>query len=317
MRLTQVTLCTAMLALCGCSVQRQDASRFREPIPQASDVEVSGPEAAASDEPGATATTAGHDDEPWAGGPWAKYYGFTRHVRDGVNTATAVILGGVWLVVHAEPSDLDDEQATWGPWTDSLSPASYRFRVVEVGEREYEYFLEGRPKSDSDAAWKAVLGGKGYGRRHSQHGDGHFRIDLDAAGALDPFEHQDDSGAVTIHHVLSTPDKSVSADVVPSEEEAWWSASSTRHADGAGTLRVSAFDDVDGSHATLLEDIVIDSRWRTDGAGRADVTISGGDVGDLVVTAVECWDTDFMRSYYSDSIDYEEGQGDESACAAF
>ena len=33
------------------------------------------------------------------------------------------------------------------------------------------------------------------------------------------------------------------------------------------------------------------------------------------VTAVECWGSDFYRSYYSDSIDYAPTEGSADACA--
>ena len=315
-RVTGFLAVATLAATQSCAMQQDDGSRFREPIPQASEVEVSGPDGAAAAQAGPSASAAGTGSEPWANGPWAKYYGFTRHVRDGVNGVTAVVLGGVWLVVHTQPSDVAEHQAIWGPWDDSLSPATYRFRVVEVGEREYQYFLEGRKKSSgSDADWRAVLSGEGFGRRHAKHGDGNFSIDLDVAEELDPFEHADDSGTLTITHQLSTPDKTVSADMKPSATERWWTAASTRHSDGSGTLLVNAHDDVDDSKTTALEDVVIDSRWRADGAGRADITISGGDVGALVVTANECWSTDFMRSYYSDSVDYAPTEGDVTACS--
>jgi hypothetical protein len=75
---------------------------------------------------------------------------------------------------------------------------------------------------------------------------------------------------------------------------------------------------VDDTKLTQLEDIGIDSRWRADGAGRADIVIAGGDVpadpGPGMVSAVECWGSDFMRSYYSDSINFEPSEGQASAC---
>ena len=318
-RLAGTALCaigTAFIAgTAGCSFANDDPDRFREAIPQASEVEVSGPDGSEQAQTGASASTAGSGAEPWATGPWAKYYGFTRHVRTGVNAVTAVILGGAWIIVHTEPSDVGDHEATWGPYSDALSPVSWRFRVTEVGAHEYDYFLEGRPKaSSSDGDYRAVLSGKGYGRRHDKHGDGTFSVDLDTARELDPFEHGDDSGVLTITHRLSTPELNVTAEMRPSAAESWWTASSTRHADGTGSLLVTALDDADDSGTTALEDISIDSKWRADGVGRADITLTGGDVGPAVVTAVECWDTDFMRSYYSDSVAWEPTEGEESAC---
>ena len=57
-------------------------------------------------------------------------------------------------------------------------------------------------------------------------------------------------------------------------------------------------------------------RRRADGAGRADITIAGGDIPSNpgVVSAVECWGADFVRSYYTDSIEFSPTEGDATAC---
>jgi hypothetical protein len=88
-------------------------------------------------------------------------------------------------------------------------------------------------------------------------------------------------------------------------------------ADRTGTLLVTAHADVDDSKATAMEDIQIASQWNAEGEGRADITLSGGDVpaDPGVVTAVECWDSDFFRVHYSDSIAWAPAEGEASSCA--
>jgi hypothetical protein len=312
------------MALSGCVLEKKEgADRFREALPTAENVEVSGPESAQGEQ-----GTASHvqTEEPWANGPWAKYYGFTRHVRDGVNKVTAAVLGSIWIIVHSDPSSVADKEAIWGPYTDSLSPATWRFRVTEVGEDSYTYALEGRPKgSSSDADYRAVLIGNGFGKGHESHGDGSFTIDLDTARALDPFEMGDESGQLIITHDLppnitdnlfALP-KTITAEAKPSATDAWWTVTSQANEDGTGTLVVNAFDDVDGTSLTAKEDIQIGSQWTRQGAGRSDITLSGGDIpaDPGIVTAVECWDSDFYRVYYNDSINWEATEGDVNACA--
>jgi len=310
----------------GCILQPKDsdAERFREAIPQAESVQVSGPEDA--QQSGSATGQSIQADEPWANGPWAKWYGFTRHVRKGVNGITGIVLGGIWLVVHTKPTSVTPNEATWGPYTDSLEPVTWRFRVTEVGADEYEYVLEGRPKqSESEAAYRSVLKGKGWGKGHASHGDGYFEIDLDTAKELDPFEHQDDSGKVKVTHDLP-PDittdlfsqpRSVTAEVKPSNSTAWFTVTSNSNADGTGTLLVDAHADADDSNLTQEEDISIKSQWNKLGEGRADINISGGDVPASMdpVKAVECWGADFYRVYYSDSVSWEPTEGEASACA--
>jgi hypothetical protein len=312
------------VALSGCMLdKKEDAGRFREALPKADQVEVSGPETAQGQQGASSHTQA---DEPWANGPWAKYYGFTRVVRDGVNAVTGVVLGSVWIIAHTDPTSVENDEAIWGPWTDSLSPATYRFRVTEIAPDEYEYRLEGRPKaSSSDGDFRAVMFGKGFGKGHASHGDGEFTIDLDTARALDPFYLDDDTGSVKVIHDLPANitdnlfalPKTITAEIKPSDTTEWWTVTSHARQDGTGTLLVNAYDDVDDSGTTQSEDIQIASQWNQNGAGRADITLSGGDIpaDPGMVTAVECWDSDFYSIYYADSLEWQATEGDVNACA--
>ena len=65
---------------------------------------------------------------------------------------------------------------------------------------------------------------------------------------------------------------------------------SDARADRTGTLSVDAHADTDESKASLLEDVSLLSRWHADGAGRADLAISGGDLPASIplVTTSEC-----------------------------
>jgi hypothetical protein len=320
----------AAALLPGCLLEKQDdAGEFREPVPQRQAIVVAGPET--DGEPASSTASAGSLRHAQAGRPlgrpdYAKWYGFTRAVRGGVNTVTAWVLGSVWALVQQEPTSVQDGEATWGPYTDPLEPVTYRFRVTRVGSAEYDYVLEGRPKSSSaDTDYRAVLTGHGFGKRHEKHGEGDFTIDLSAARELDPFGREKDSGTVHISYHLPRDaadgdalPRSIDAEVTPdpSVNRESYTVKSVALEDGTGTLEVVAQSDVDDSKTTELEQVTVDSRWRADGAGRADIGITGGDIpaDPGVVTAVECWGADFARSYYSDSIGFQPTEGDPSAC---
>jgi hypothetical protein len=320
----------AVSVLPGCMLEKQDdGEEYREALPRREAVALSGPETDADGHTGTASITGSHPQAERSLGrtDYAKWYGFTRAVRGGVNLVTAAVLGSVWTLVHLEPTAVADGEATWGPYTDALEPVTYRFRVTRIARAEYDYVLEGRPKtSSSDADYRPVLSGHGYGKLHEQHGQGDFLIDLDAARDLDPIGHQDDSGTVRIVHDLPRAldgegrglPRLITADVRPDPalNPESFSVTSKAELDGTGSLHVDAKADVDDAKATALEDVAIDSRWRADGAGRADIVIAGGDipVDPGSVSAVECWGADFMRSYYADSIDFEAEQGDETAC---
>lgn len=322
----------AACALSGCMLEkRDDGEEYREAVPQREAVLVAGPESDAELGSGTQAlqgtTHAQAERRPLARGEYAKWYAFTRVVRGSVNLVTAAVLGSAWAIVHSEPTSIENGQAVWGPYTDALEPVTYRFRVTRVAEGEYDYVLDGRPKtSTSDADYLTVLSGRGYGKHHADHGQGEFTIDLDAARALDPFAHQEDSGTVRIVHHLPADiardggalPREIVAEVRPDPalNPESFRVESVANVDGTGSLHVDALGDVDDSKATQLEDIVIDSRWRADGAGRADIVIAGGDIPPELgtVTAVECWGADFRSSYYSDSVDFAPTEGDASAC---
>lgn len=314
----------------GCMLEKQDdGEEYREAVPLREAVMLAGPETDATDGAGASAqsTRGTLASAPSGAGPYAKWYGFTRVVRGGVNLVTAAVLGSAWVIVHTQPTSVQDGEATWGPYTDALEPVTYRFRVTRLAQAEYDYVLEGRPKaSRSDDDYLTVLHGHGYGKRHAQHGEGDFTIDLGAARQLDPFAHQNDSGTVHVVHHLprgmaaggGAAPRRIVAEVTPDPavNPESYTVTSDANLDGTGSLHVNARADVDDTKTTQLEDIVIDSRWSADGAGRADIVIAGGDVPAEPgsVSAVECWGVDFRRSYYTDSLDIEPSEGQASAC---
>ncbi len=310
-------LLSLLLAAPACSLQKtDDVSEYRQALPKADAVRVSGPEIA----PGSSALGLG--DAP---AETARWYHFTRDVRDGVNVVTGHVLVAVWALVHVRPSEVGDDYAQWGPYTEALEPVTYRFRVERVGENEYDYRLDGRPRaSKSEDDYRAVLTGKGFGRADARHGDGSFVIDLDAAKALDPSRHQDDSGTIEITHDLPEQistnlgalPRTIRARLDPAGE-AWFDITSVAKQDFTGTLVVDAHADTDDSKATTLEDVAVHSQWNADGAGRADISVSGGDLPTTiaVLDATECWGGDFARVYYTDSVGIEPTEGEASACA--
>lgn len=313
-------------ALPGCALEKSDdVAEYREALPESSGVQVDGPETS-RDGSGSSLSSNRRTlaDGPSEAAAWAEWYAWTREVRDGVNAITGAILGSVQFIVHTRPTSVGDDVAIWGPYQDPLEPAAYRLVVERVGEHEYDYRLEGRPKgSTDDDDFLVVLSGTGYDRLSEHHGDGSFSIDLDNARQLDPLKHIDDSGSITIRHDLPQDvdrnlgalPRVIEADIRPASED-WLTIASTANEDGTGMLDVNGYLDIDDAKDTLREDISILSRWRISGAGRADITIAGGDVPEElgVVTATECWGTDFARVYYGDTIGFAETEGDPGAC---
>jgi hypothetical protein len=295
------------MAQLGCMTSVEDGERFREPIPQGSEVSLAVPGSAAAGSDGPTLALV-------EGAERAKFYEFTRAVSDGVDGVTRSILGSIWLVVHTRPTTVTAHEATWGPGADNaLAPVVWRLTVTEVGDGVFDYRLDGRPKAASaEADYLAVLKGRGYGRSHAEHRNGSFVVDNDAAKTLDPARNKD-QGTTQIEHHLSSWPATLAVRIRPAPAPAWTDITVTHQKDGSGAIDVSALTDIEDKNKDgKLEDVVMHNRWAKDGAGRADVQINGGSVP-ILVKATECWSPLFERSYYSDNAG-NPAEGDAAAC---
>ena len=313
------------VGLAGCVSQPDDqVETIRQALPKKESMQLNGPETNTTQT--SSADNVGDAGAAPASAPYATYYTFTRGVRDGVNKITAAVLGTVWYIVNTKPTAIDQQDAIWGPYTDALEPATWRFRVTHQGGEQYAYILEGRPKeSSSDQDYRTVLSGVGYAKGDASHGDGSFTIDLDTARALDPVAHPDDSGIITVTHdlpptvttELAPLPRTIEVTLTPSNSAAHLDILSIAREDHTGTLVVDGLADIDESKKTALEDVTVKSQWNALGAGRSDATIAGGDVPAALspVTVVECWDKHFKQSYYKDSAGIAATAGDTAACA--
>src|SRR5579859_807310 len=178
--LLAVTALSSLFALAasteGCLIKTQDnADKYRQAIPQSSDVALGVPNGS-----GSTASTTSYSVK---GGPGstsdAKYYQFTRDIADGVDATTAIVLGLVWVIVHSPPTSVDDHHAVWGPGSgNALDPNVWRMTATEVAPHEYDYVLAARPKaSSSESDYAAILTGHGWDESSDKHRSGWFLVD--------------------------------------------------------------------------------------------------------------------------------------------
>ena len=292
----------------GCAVNVDDGEKFREPIPESSQVRLA--------LPGSSGASSASETLAYGTvGERAKFYEFTRALADGVDKVTGSILGSIWIVVHTRPTTVAHHEATWGPGADNaLSPVVWRLKVTEVSAGVFDYQLDGRPKgSTAESDYLAVLKGRGYGRSHAEHKNGWLSVDNDAAEKLDPARARDRGTTKITHHLQSFP-ATIAVEMRPTPAPDWTDITVTHEADGSGAVDVSALTDIEETNKDgKLEDVVMHNRWAKTGAGRADVQISGGSVP-VLVKATECWSSLFDRSYYADSAGLAPTVGDPAAC---
>ncbi len=309
----------------ACTLKADQADSFREPIPAASDTALAfagaqgggtaGQAAAApslhvQSGPGAGGGTAG------AGGT-ASFYQFTWDITESVDTVTLAILGEVAAVASLPPTTIDGSHAVWGPsGSDALDPVTWKLTVTLVGPDQYTYEVDGRPHlSQSDADWKAILTGQGWGKGSPSYRSGSFVVDADALRSLDPTR-TTSTGSVTITYDARSYPINVTADVEPNDGTGQSYHADVLHGqDGSGVLSLTAVADVSTPPDGVNENVNENSRWNSTGAGRADVKLSGGDYQSTTVLASQCWSDAFAQVYYTDSVNYQPTSGSPSACA--
>ncbi len=306
-----VSVVSAFGAGCAPTSEDDDAERFREALPVQDELALRVPGGTS----GATKTAGLRIASGGGTNATARYYQFTRDMTSAVDYGTAVILGGIWGVVHSPPTTLEPKKAVWGPGSgNALEPAIWKLTVTEVGTAEYDYVLEGQSKSGG--AWLTVVKGHGYGKAHADHKKGWFEWDNDAYKTLEPTRGKDE-GTTKVTYALAQLPASISVELRPHPTDLakGWADVKVVHAQGgAGSVDITTLSDVNDAKNTKLEDVRLVSQWTSNGSGRADISMKNGDLP-FTVDAAECWSSAFARVYYKDTVDFEAPTGDASVCA--
>lgn len=254
-------------------------------------------------------------------GQLADYYVITRAVTRDLNAGAAWVLILVHAVVQFPATSVDGDVYTWGPWTDSaLDPAEWKLVVTANDDDTYDWELVGRNKTSPEDGFLAVLSGHAVPGDEPHRGSGDFTIDFDAGERVNPIDNTPDTGRIDVVYDLENRDGTAASLTMHAEgvdslgDEGTFDYSYAENRDGSGDFQFEFAADVD-EDGSAAEDGVIRSRWDATGAGRADARVSAGDLADLVVEASECWDEQFRRTYYTDSVELLPTEGDAAACA--
>jgi hypothetical protein len=269
-------------------------------------------------------------------GDLAVYYEYTVDFTREVNEHVLMFLSWIDEITSYPPSDQDGDTLIWGPWhSDGLSPVDAVFAMTKVGERTYDYVLSWRPK-DTDDAWTPIWTGHVVAKTDTaRRGVGDFAADFTAAKSLDPTI--DSTGQVAITYDTFTDGREIEVQYVEFYNDNDDMAGPVNgvyayhnHADNTGEFLFDwgldiHWDQYHGTQYAQFEHGWFNTRWQGNGAGRADVVVTGGDLPDLVppiarIDLSECWGSDFLRDYYGQSFVPEEGapyeyeEGDEASC---
>jgi len=314
----------ASLMIVGCGQTQED--EFRDGLPSKQMMEVKEPGAGT----GQKLEVEGGAVMAFGKGDTSDFYKLTRGATVIVNGGTAFVLNLIEEVTKHTPTSIEGDVAVWGPYTDALSPNTWKLTVTKTAEHAYSYKVEGKAKTAADSDFKIIISGShsiatdAQGNRLRDFGSGNIVLDWDAAQTLP--EHGTDVGTATLRY--SRPDAqavtSVEADFrnVKDDERPGTRVSAdyrykeTPGAGGEFDFGLNKNFDTDPARSAI-ERLTIKSRWAQSGAGRADVKIAGGDFQIASATVSECWDANFASQFLVASwVTSGPVYGDVSACGS-
>ena len=287
---------TAAISVVACVQQDKAPSELARSIPTADQVQIKLPQS----------TTRSIGD-------LANWYVATRNVTQMFNGGSGWVLVLIHTIVQFPVTSVNGDTYTWGPWSGALDPAEYKLDVTALGDGTFDYQLSGRSKTQANAGFEVVIDGHADPRPGDLQGNGSFLIDFDAGKRVNPIDSGNAKGQVDVHYdlaarhldlgIMSTNDlgEPVMADYAYNQA-----------LDGGGDMVFNVDGDAGGTPAQ--EHITLRSRWTALGIGRADARLAGGDLA-AGATASECWDGQFRRTFYTDSVNFAPTEGDVANCA--
>lgn len=278
------------------------ADEFRSALPDREVVEVDFPE-----EESTSRGLIASQSQAVVGGP-ATYYTQTYYESRKINAFGKFMIDILEAVTAYPPTELAENRAVWGPFSEDDEPNEFRLVVeeVEADVRHYRWALQGRHKSVED--FTDIAGGTlEPDDTNTDYGRGWFVVSFENIRELDPSE----DGRGTIAYAFVKNAEGVQVRVLfegPNDggtEIARGAYAYGKDIAGAGFVTFLLHGDMDEGEAgkEALESLVIHSRWGATNVGRADVVATGGDLGRTVMHVSQCWDTRFTSTYERGAID--------------
>lgn len=292
-----VTLSAALLAGCGGNYSNEDLD-FQVALPDERALAVQLPQ-----------TTVAADPAP--------LYKATRDVMIVFNGTVRRVLAMVDFVRRHEPTVRKPAQRVWGPYAMDDRPGWFvRVTIVRTAAESFDYWFE-VTRAPTTGPWFTTLSGSFKpGLGGARAGQGRFHIETArarAAGYPDdppaPGERPDPLDTLDVDYDLSGTPVMIALDLrlVRGAVVAY---TYSENADGSGSLTFTWPGEAGNTNA---EEVLVMSRWLTDGRGRADATVTRGTA--TGTTWTECWGRDGQATYIKQGWLLGRTQGDPSTCA--
>lgn len=328
-RLLTMAVTTALALAAPACGKADGADGFRQGVPHHEDVTLVVP--GVSTQQSALTASGASIARAALLGEQAELYGVTRDVTSMVNDGTVAVLTLVKTITEYPATSVGTEVAVWGPYTEPLHANTWRLTVNRLTAGSYHYVFEAKPRGSDDSMYLAILSGQhnlASAEAHRQanlpaYGSGSFVLDWDSAQMLP--EHDDNVGKASFTY--SRPSPTAAVDITTTFTQVMDKDTQMRidaaydYVATPGSGGAFQFTFTKNSIATTpaLETSAVRSRWQESGAGRADVRITGGDLGTSAATVSECWgggDAGFRSVYMTNSYgDAAKTWGAEADCA--
>ncbi len=262
-------------------------------------------------------------------GQLAEFYASTLVTTRGINGGVLGFLELVdWITHRIPPTKRELNRRIWGPWPSDDDPGvdvrfeMRRYPLYQTDPKQdhpFSFHFQMRPEEAADSmgydeGWEDCVSGSVDPKGLFRRGEGTMLIDLTTCSSVTG---KSESGEARVtFDTAPDGDNPLGKTQLGIEFIAFYTQDAIDKGEGPLTADYSFFEASDTSGLfdfTTWADIHAESdpqldaeeifewriRWADDGCGRADARIYGGDLGAFEIEAIECWDTDHRRVYYS------------------
>ena len=222
--------------------------------------------------------------------------------------------------ITAEPiSEREEDLRRWGPYP-TESGHQVVLEMVREGERfDYSMLWNDGVAGDGTSDDLAPFSGSFLAGEVPREGVGEFLFDFELYEQLEPGVLDVTEGLLHVNHDNSDGQVLLDIELVEVLDTTMDEPISARYAfylapDGSGWFEFADEYNIEGTEEANLELFEVRNRWQSDGAGRADARISGGDLEPWAFRATECWNSDFLRVHYADDTAFTVDVGDPADC---
>ncbi len=212
------------------------------------------------------------------------------------------------------PSKRADDYREWGPFRDKAGLIEREVRLVierhDAPAEHFEWHIDVRRLRDAE--WVEAIGGTYQPTEELKRGVGEFSLEAERVRRAKLAGPNDDPNLrrLVVRYATDADPLHIELDLVA--QNGTLAYAYDEYGDKSGSMRFDVTADWLAAHAggtAAKETLKVTTRWVSSGAGRADLLVTGGDVGNTEVDGgVECWDAAFNVVYGRENWD-SDGDG--------